>query len=235
MNTAEGARRVRVLIVDDDPLILELHRSYVERVDGFEVAAEASSARLARDLLLGEGQGHTPSIDLVLLDITMPGGSGIDLLKHIRARGLDTHVFVISGVRESASVRQAVALGASQYLIKPFTFATFHERMVHVREFLARRSAGPTATQQDVDSFLSALHPRVRDHLAKGLSADTLRLVTDALRTRGACTAGEVAESIGVSRVAARRYLEHLRSTGSVDRVPRHGGQGRPQAEYRWR
>jgi response regulator of citrate/malate metabolism len=44
-----------------------------------------------------------------------------------------------------------------------------------------------------------------------------------------------VAEAMGASRVTARRYLEHLADTGSVERTPRYGGSGRPEVAYTWR
>ncbi|RLP74953.1 response regulator [Mycetocola tolaasinivorans] len=223
---------IRVLIVDDDPLIVELHRSFVDRIPGFTVVAEAIGAFQAVATLRDENT----RIDLILLDITMPDGSGLDVLRHIRARGSDTHAIVISGVREAESVRRTLALGVAQYLIKPFTFATFHERMLQFREFHNRElCVTGQSTQQDVDSLFTALRPPTREQPAKGIAPETLRLVTDALRGHGARSAAEIAEEVGMSRVAARRYLEHLTASGSVERAPRLGTPGRPQSEYRWR
>ncbi|MCS4275858.1 response regulator of citrate/malate metabolism [Mycetocola sp. BIGb0189] len=223
---------IRVLIVDDDPLIVELHRSFVERVPGFVVVAEAVGAYQAVAILRDDAH----PIDLILLDITMPDGSGLHVLRHIRARGTDTHAIVISGVREAESVRRTLALGVAQYLIKPFTFATFYERMAQFRDFHSRDlCASGQSTQQEVDSLFSALRPPTRVAPAKGIAPDTLQLVTDALRTHGACSAAEIAEEVGMSRVVARRYLEYLTASGSVERTPRLGTPGRPQSEYRWR
>ncbi|MBP1325869.1 response regulator of citrate/malate metabolism [Leucobacter exalbidus] len=226
-----GQPPIRVMMVDDDPLIVELHRSYVERVEGFTVVAEAVSARDALAVLLD----REACVDLLLLDVTMPAGSGIDVLKHIRARGINTHAIVVSGVRDAEVVRQAVKLGVFQYLLKPFTFATMRDRLEQFRGLHAHevQATGQT-TQHDVDSLFAALRPSHREQLTKGLSGETLRLVTDTLRARGASSAAELAEAAGMSRVAARRYLEHLVSSGSVERAPRHGTPGRPQSEYRW-
>jgi response regulator of citrate/malate metabolism len=68
------------------------------------------------------------------------------------------------------------------------------------------------------------------------MSTETLRQVTDALRVADSgLSASEVAETMGASRVTARRYLEHLADEGLVERAPRYGGSGRPEVEYRWR
>ncbi len=95
---------IRTLIVDDDALTLELHRDYVARLDGFTVAGECSSARAAVHAVLKNPGAD--AFDLVLLDITMPDGSGIDVLRSLRARAAATDVIAITGVRDAESVRQ---------------------------------------------------------------------------------------------------------------------------------
>lgn len=69
---------IRTLIVDDDALTLELHRSYLERIDGFVVGGECTGARAALAAVLE--QPPDEPFDLVLLDITMPDGSGLSLI-----------------------------------------------------------------------------------------------------------------------------------------------------------
>jgi response regulator of citrate/malate metabolism len=67
------------------------------------------------------------------------------------------------------------------------------------------------------------------------MGRDTLDAVISALRAGSGLSAAEVAERIGASRITARRYLEYLAGAGLVDRLPRYGGAGRPEHEYRWR
>ncbi len=228
---------IGVMLVDDEALTLELHRSYVERVDGFEVVAECSGARAAVSAIIDSPE--RARIDLVLLDMTMPDGTGLDVLRHVRARAADVDVIAITSVRDSEVVRQVVALGAVQYLVKPFAFATFSERLEQYRRY-REQSRGTTgaATQTEIDAMLGALRPtgtiRVPS-LPKGLSADSLARVSAVVRDAGPLSATEAAESLGMSRVAARRYLEHLADEGLVDRDARYGGRGRPETEYRWR
>ena len=71
--------------------------------------------------------------------------------------------------------------------------------------------------------------------LPKGMSADTALLAQDALRAAdGTLSATEVADRVGISRVSARRYLEHFVTTGSADVRLRYGATGRPERRYRW-
>lgn len=222
---------IRVLLVDDDPLALELHRAYLERAGGFEVGAECATARAAVDAMLDP---HGES-DLVLLDVTMPDGTGLDVLRRARAGGFQGDVIAVSGVRDADTVRQMVALGCVNYLIKPFTFATFRERIEGFREYHRRslRAAGP-ATQVEVDALFAALRPDPVAAVPKGLSRGTLAQVLEAVRDHGPFSASELGGRIGVSREVARRYLEHLADQGRLDRAARYGARGRPQTEYRW-
>ncbi|KQZ82269.1 two-component system response regulator [Microbacterium sp. Root166] len=222
---------IEVLLVDDDALTLELHRTYLERLDGFHVAAECTGARAAVAAVLERAD----RIDLVLLDVTMPDGTGLDVLRHIRARGADVDVIAITGVRDAEVVRQMVSLGVSQYLVKPFPFAMFSERMNQYREYRQRaREAAGTPTQSEIDALLGAFRPTMAAPLPKGLSGDTLERVTADLRAHEPVSAGESAQRLGMSRVAARRYLEHLVAAGRAVRAPRYGTPGRPESEYRW-
>lgn len=225
---------IGVLLVDDDALTLELHRSYLSRLEGFSVVGECTGARAAVSALLDPSRAAT--IDLVLLDMTMPDGTGLDVLRHVRAAGADVDVIAITGVREADVVRQTVNLGVVQYLVKPFSFGVFRERLEQYREYRDRaaRTEGD-ATQSEIDGLLGALRPATAAPPPKGLSPATLERVTDAVREAGAVSAQEAAERLGMSRVAARRYLEHLADAGRVMREPRYGGPGRPENEYRWR
>ena len=231
---AREERMIQVLLVDDDALTLELHRTYLERLEGFRVVAECTGARAAVSAILERPPAE--GIDLVLLDMTMPDGTGLDVLRHVRARAADVDVIAVTGVRDADVVRQMVALGVAQYLIKPFAFAVFRERLEQYRAYRERaRDASGPATQSEIDAMLSALRPSAPVALPKGLSADTLERVTAAVRTDGPLSAAETATRLGMSRVAARRYLEHLADAARVERSPRYGSPGRPETEYRWR
>lgn len=221
---------IRTLIVDDDALTLELHRDYVARLDGFEIAGECTGARAAMTAVLDRPR----VFDLVLLDITMPDGSGIDVLRALRGRSAAVDVIAITGVRDAESVRQMAALGVFQYLVKPFPFAVFRERMEQYRTYREQaRTTDGEATQAEIDALLGRSTGTIQ--LPKGLSAASLDRVTSELRTDGPLSASETAERLGMSRVSVRRYLEHLVAEGVLTRSARYGTRGRPETEYDWK
>ena len=223
---------VRVLIVEDEEIAALAHAEYVGRVDGFEVAGVTRSA--------GEAMRHLrrdPRVDLVLLDLHLPDGHGLGLLQSMRSAGILCDVIAVTSARDLDVVRQAVSQGVVQYLLKPFTFAGFRSKLLQNAAYRERLGATEEqVVQEEVDELIGLLRTGTGDApLPKGMSADTLREVTTAVRSGGGLSASEVAGRIGASRVTARRYLEHLAEMRLVERRTRYGGSGRPEVEYRWR
>ena len=219
---------IRVLVVEDNAVAAEAHATYIERTRGFTLAGVAQSFQDAVRLL-GEHQ-----IDLVLLDLHLPDGSGLDLLRQLRATAYPCDVIAVTSARDLEVVRRAVSQGIAAYVLKPFTYSMLESKLRQYASFRAEveRDAG-AVSQEDVDSMLGMLHStRGPSVLPKGLSSETLDDVRSALTQAAGMTATEVAELIGSSRVTARRYLEHLADDGVLERRTRFGGTGRPHVEY---
>src|SRR2546423_5276796 len=124
--------------------------------------------------------------------------------------------------------------GVLHYLVKPFLFDTFRERLERYATVKNRWGRMREASQEDVDRLFSLLRTEGRDGLPKGISSPTLALVVEAVRAASeALTAVEVAEHAGVSRGTARRYLDYLATAGTVELTLRYGAAGRPQRPFR--
>jgi response regulator of citrate/malate metabolism len=221
---------IRTLVVEDDALVAEVHASYVERVPGFAVAGIAHRATEALEILASR------PVDLVLLDFHLPDVKGLDLLRALRARSAEpVDVIAVTAARDPESIRQAIAHGVSQYLVKPFAFATFADKLERYARYRAQVDDAAEPDQAEVDALLGTLRGSTARTLPKGLSATTLDNVRDAVREAGqALTASEVAGRCGLSRVTARRYLEHLVVEGVLTLSMRYGGTGRPEHLYSW-
>lgn len=223
---------LRVLVVEDEPLTADAHAAYLGRLDGFEVSGIAHTGHEAIRLLR-DGLEHP--VDLILLDVNLPDTTGIDLCRRLRAAGIETDVIAVTAVRDAAVVRSAVSLGIVQYLIKPFGFALFAEKLRAYRDFHDRIGASAVTDQQEVDFTFAALRPSSGAPLPKGLTPETLERIRAHLRTAAptGLSAAELGTQLALSRVTARRYLEHLTSTGAAERAQRYGTPGRPEIEYR--
>lgn len=226
---------LRVLVVDDDFMIGRIHREFVQRMEGFVVVGEARSGQEALD----EALRLRP--DIVLLDIYLPDLSGLEVLERLRASEGCRHVDVImiTAARDAETVSQALRFGALHYLIKPFKFEDLRSRLQQAattRRSLTAHWKEPALEQADVDRVFGPAATTVQpDRLPKGLSAPTMRLVVGHLESQQADeSAAEVGEQVGLSRVSARRYLEHLVTTGRVSVSLRYGEAGRPERRYRW-
>ncbi|KUJ64509.1 two-component system response regulator [Streptomyces albus subsp. albus] len=218
---------IRVLVVEDDPVAADAHALYVSRVPGFRPAGVVHSGGAALRHL------ERSAIDLLLLDLYLPDGHGLQLIRSLRTAGHTADVIAVTSARDLAVVREGVSLGVVQYVLKPFTFATLRDRLLRYAEF--RASAGEASGQDEVDRALAALRAPRPAELPKGLTRATLDAVTGTLRSAGGgISAAATAEAVGISRITARRYLEHLVEAGRAVRAPQYGQVGRPELVYRW-
>ena len=231
---------IRVLVVEDEAIASAAHAAYIGRLPGFDLAGSAPDGQSALRLLSELSAAGNP-VDLVLLDMNLPDLHGLDIARRMRSAGILADIIAITAVRELAIVRSAVAIGVIQYLIKPFTFATFADKLESYRQFrqqLAAPQAGTGragASQSDVDQAFASLRAPSELPLPKGLSGSTLASVQEFIQQQqDAVSATEVMDALGMSRVTARRYLEYLADAGTVSRAARYGTPGRPENEYRW-
>ncbi|MTE23559.1 response regulator [Microbacterium sp. ZXX196] len=224
---------IRVLVVEDDPRTAQAHGAYVGRLDGFVLAGVAGTAAEARRRLR-EAARAGERIHLVLMDFSLPDGDGLSLCGELRASGLVVDVIAVTAERGLDAVRRAVAVGVVQYLIKPFGFPAFADKLEAYAAYVERMSRPVSAlSQAEVDTAFSALRTSNAAGLPKGLAPQTLAAVEALLAAApAALSASEVAAEIGLSRVTARRYLEFLAEGGVARRGQRHGGKGRPETEY---
>lgn len=220
---------IRTLIVEDDYHVATIHAAYVRRVRGFEVAGHASTLATAR----AEIARVRP--DLVLLDLYLPDGHGLDLLRETLEQAERPDVLVITAARDMASVRAAMRLGTVHYLVKPFRYAQLEERLTTYRNLhqrLAQATTGGVAEQDDVDALYGLL--RGPAPLPKGQSAPTMARIRELLRAAGdELSAADIASRIGISRSTAQRYLVELSRQGAVELRLHYGAAGRPEHRYR--
>ncbi|RTG94222.1 response regulator [Thermus scotoductus] len=104
---------MRILLVEDDPAVAKILTLALKR--GGHEPTVASDYPSARGLL-------TRDWDAVILDLNLPGGSGLDLLRYLRQElKKNTPVVVLSGLKQEKTATEVLALGAQAYLTKPFS------------------------------------------------------------------------------------------------------------------
>ena len=219
---------IRTLIVDDDFRVADVHRAFLERLNDFTVTGVAYTATQARELV----DEQRP--DLLLLDVYLPDRSGLELLRELRDEALPVDVIAITAAKDVETLRAAMHGGVAHYLVKPFQFNAFREKLESYAAARARLEGSRELDQAQVDSVVGILRSGTHAELPKGLSGATLDLVARSLRDpAGDVSAVEIAGRTGLSRVTARRYLDHLVRAGTVELTMRYGSTGRPEHRYR--
>ncbi|ADV67067.1 response regulator [Deinococcus maricopensis] len=212
---------IRVLIVEDDADIARLHWAFVERTPGFKVVGRAESVAVAEAMVTAL---HP---DLLLLDVYLPDGRGLDVLRALRARGSHVDSILVTAANDLGNVQDALAAGAVDYLVKPVEPARLQVALGRARERAdARRQA--TLGQARLDALFGA-----PPSAPPGLDAETLARVRAALMDGAARTAAEVGAAVQLSRVTAWRYLEHLVEGGELVMDTERAPVGRPTKRYR--
>ncbi|TVY05490.1 response regulator [Paenibacillus cremeus] len=230
-------KEYQVLLIEDDPMVQEVNRQFVERVEGFQVLGVASSGAEGIELI----RQRKP--DLVILDIFMPVQDGMETLKRIRGEQLPVDVMVISAANDMRTIERMLQNGAIDFIMKPFKFDRVKQSLTHYRQMKETLANDRTATQTDVDRMLfgrtsavdsgeSLTEVLIPSELPKGLHAVTLKQILQFLNGHTApLSAEEVAEGVGIARVTARRYLDYLEKSGQV-RLDLQYGVGRPVNKY---
>ncbi|NQX14217.1 response regulator [Microbacteriaceae bacterium VKM Ac-2855] len=222
---------IRVLVVDDDPSIADMHRMFLQTNPRFAVIGVAHTGAAALAAI------HTHRPDLVLLDLSLPDMHGLDLLRRLHAASPGSiEIFALTASRDLESVSRARALGVRHYLVKPFNAVVLTARLGEIaRHIDTVRASKQTLDQAQVDRLMSATSPRESTAAPKGLIPSVLNDVARELARCGArgASAAELGETIGISRNTTRRYLEHLVESGAAEMSPRLGVPGRPRNMYR--
>ena len=185
----------RLLVVDDEPLVLEIVERFAKQ-QGFEVAFRSSGR---------EALACLPDVkpDVALVDLRMPGLTGIDVLKAIRTADPRCQVILMTGDATVDTAIEAVKSGALDYLSKPLDFERLRERLVTVREEIERRGRllqidadvarrfefhgmiGRSPTMQELFDLIRRLAPHVRTVLIVGETGTGKELVAKALQKLG--------------------------------------------------
>lgn len=219
-----GRGELSVLVVDDDFRVANMHAGIVSALPGFTVGATVNSVAAAREAIAGN------DFDLALVDVYLPDGSGVELVREIRFDAM-----MLTAATESETVRAALGAGAIGYLVKPFDHAVLAARLAGYARY-RRVLAAPEVTAADVDVALAALRPQVVVTGGGGApvpASHTKELVLQAVRAAEApMSATQVAAAIGISRATAQRYLANLVGAGDLRMQLRYGSTGRPEQEY---
>jgi two-component system, CitB family, response regulator DctR len=230
----------RVVIIEDDPMVTEVNRTYVEASGPFRVVGAARNGK--------EGVLITAELvpDLVILDVYLPDLDGVHVLKELRRRELPVDVIMVTAAQDAETIQEVLRSGAVDYIIKPFKFERIKSTLQAYARMHGDLSQSPIVSQEQLDRLAPGLGatppgpaqepppvPAVAEPLPKGLTEWTLRQVLLYLiNQERPLSASEVADGIGLARVTVRRYLDYLVQRRQLRVEQHYGGVGRPMYRY---
>jgi response regulator of citrate/malate metabolism len=216
-----------VLIVEDDQQASYTLEQTVNQHPLFKVIAAAETLDEAR-LYLHQAP------DLILLDISLPDGDGMTLLREIRQADFTGSVIMTTAERESNTVAQAIQLGVNDYLVKPLRLSRVHQALDDVVAFKNKLEESDQIDQLAIDDLMRKNQGSTKARSTpKGIDSTTLALMIEHIKNRSEpFSAQEIGTALDLSRITARRYLEYLEEQGMVAMRLNYNTGGRPKQLY---
>lgn len=169
----------RILIVDDDAALRFVYRKMSVWKDyGFEIAEEASNGRDALEKLKKQ------NFDIVITDIRMPILDGIEMLRKMREKGIMTYTILLSSYNEFEYARQAMILGASDFIVKPVKKEELAEALSRAKGYLDGAGEKEKLTEQlkqvfrekgidyQNNSFLQEICSYILEHIKENVTME---------------------------------------------------------------
>lgn len=192
-----GPRLIRILTVDDHPLLRKGIAALVNTEDDMKLVAEASDAREAVEKF----RLHRP--DVTLMDIQLPGLNGIEAISEIRGEFPDAQIIVLTTYSGDAQVMRAIKAGARAYLLK---------RQVH-RELLETIRAVYSGQRRIPQEIAVELVDHPKDELTPR-EIDVLRLIALGNANK------EIADQLSIGEASVKSYVANILSKlGAKDRA----------------
>lgn len=207
---------IKVLVVEDDPMVGKLHEHYLTQIKGFQLCDIVRNSDEALKIM------QTKEYNLVILDIFMPGMDGLQLL------------IIVSAANDKDKIKAALRLGAFDYIIKPFEFERFNLALNNYKSRYNLVEEQSILKQDELDKTIIHQDTDVEVTLPKGLDKNTLNTVwSEIIKIDGMFTTEEISAKVGISRVSIRKYLEFLKSLKLLSLDLHRGSVGRPVYKYK--
>ncbi len=224
---------IKVIIIEDDPMVAGVNCKFVNSVPGFRVVEIAGNA--------GEGLAKIISLkpDLALIDVYLPDRDGLTMLQEIRRIQAPTDAILVTAAQDVETIEGAFRYGAVDYILKPFELNRLKMALESYASMRTKLKTLKPLSQDEIDRLKAGPPPASPDcgevgEVPKGLNDLTMKQVMlYMIKSKNPLSAEEVAEGLGLARVTARRYLEYLDEINRVKVDLQYGSVGRPMKRYK--
>jgi response regulator of citrate/malate metabolism len=221
---------IRTLIVEDDPMVSNINKKFLEKIDSFELVDIAKNGEQGLKFL------REQAVDLLLVDLYMPNFNGMELLRTIRSNGYKCDVIMITAADSPDVVEEALRLGVVDFILKPYDFQRFQSALLLAKKRFTLFRSIQSLNQQKIDSLQNLLEKEESELLPKGIDPITLDLIRDALHhSQTPLSAQDISDQVELSRITTRKYLEYMVEMNEIKLELKYSQQGRPTKLYRYR
>lgn len=219
----------RVMIVEDDPMVADIDRQYVEMDRNFQVV------KICKNGAEGLKYLHGSDVDLIILDYYTPAMNGTEFVDRLHAAGKAPAIIMVTSANDTCIVQGLLARGVLDYLVKPFQYSRFQQaldRFLKSRQVLTK-DAGQL-DQGSIDRLFQRSGSGGTLQLAKGLNAGTLERVRQFFNDHpdDSFTSEQVAEHLGLSRITIRHYVGYMADEHEIISAIDYKTGGRPAVRY---
>ncbi|MGZ3586116.1 MAG: response regulator [Candidatus Limnocylindrales bacterium] len=204
--TGQSVRPLRLLVVDDHEVVRQGLVSLLDRRAGLQVVAEASTVAEAIE------QAHRQRPDLIVMDVRLPDGSGIEACRDIRAEMPETRVVMLTSYPDEEAVMSAIIAGASGYLLKQIRARD----LVNALEAVGRGESllDPAVTSQVLERIRRIAANDQPDELAELTQQERkiLMLVAEGKTNK------EIAAEVFLSDKTVKNYVSSILSKLNLER-----------------
>lgn len=214
---------MRVLIIEDDPMVAMIHTEYFKKKELTNDLHHVTSLEEAKSFIA------ETDVDLIVLDNYLADGQGVEFLPELKGYP----IIMITAANDVQTVEAALSNGVVDYLVKPFTYERFSQAIDKVQDYVKLLSK-EKINQDLIDDYLnSGRVEEEEDSLPKGLSKITLKKVLEAIQQHnGGFTTQQIADKLDISRITIRKYLNHLVNINILSEDAEYYTSGRPVSVF---
>lgn len=222
---------IRVLIIEDDPMVAEINKTFLSKISGFTTIGTVNNGIDAWKFL----EDHPNAVDLILLDVFMPKMDGFTFLKKLKNVHPNVDVIMITAAQTGKDVKKALNHGVVDYIIKPFTFDRMALSLNTYKNRIEILNASDSVEQSVLDRRIFQQKSTPSDALPKGIDKNTLASVKQiaAMQNKQFSTK-ELAGQLDISRISLKKYLNYLEEQGIIKSTLDYRAKGRPVQLYRY-
>ncbi|MCQ8213539.1 response regulator [Cetobacterium somerae] len=217
----------KVLIVEDDPMVASINKIFLEKYSNLEVIDIVKSEAAVLEVL------EKTKIDLILCDVYLGESNGIEILKKIRNKNILTDIIFITALNESNKIKEAIAFGAIDFLIKPYSQNRLDSAIIKFfkkNEILIKS----VMIQEEYDEYFAFDSNQLE--FPKGINKKTLDKIEFFLNENRKkwWNANKLSEHLNISTVTLNKYLKYLVSINKLIINTSYGEIGRPENFYKY-